>query len=167
MLQQIAANTEEVMQNMEHIVWSMQPSETNGHTIEAKLKDIGYGLLTIKNIQCNYSICNLVEVVCKEMELRKNIVLIAKEAINNIAKYSNATIVAVSLSRQNNDIILSITDDGNGFDMENYKPGNGLLNMQTRAKALGGITSIQSAIGKGTSITCSIPVTNISDTAAL
>ena len=122
---------------------------------------------TNKNIQCNYSICNSVEVVCKAMELRKNIVLIAKEAINNIAKYSNATIVAVSLSKQDNAIILIIADDGNGFEMENYKPGNGLLNMQTRAKALGGTTSIQSAIGKGTSITCSIPVTNISDTAAL
>jgi len=167
MLQQIAANTEAVMENMDHIVWAMQPPETNGHSMEARLKDIGYGLLTIKNIQCHYSICQSAEAACKGIELRKNIVLIAKEAINNIAKYSNATIVLVSISGQDNHIILSITDDGSGFDMENYKAGNGLLNMQTRATALGGTTSIQSAIGKGTSITCSIPVTNISDTAAV
>jgi len=167
MLQQIAANTAEVMQNMEHIVWAMQPSEKNCHTMEAKLKDIGYGLLTIKNIQCIYSICPSVEAVCKGMELRKNIVLIAKEAINNIAKYSNASNVVVSLYDENNHIFLSINDDGNGFDMENYKAGNGLLNMQTRANTLGGATNIQSVMGKGTSIICIIPVTNISDTMAV
>ena len=160
-LQQIAANTEEVMQNMDHIVWAMQP-DTNGYSMEAKLKDIGCNLLTIKNIQCHYSICKSTEGLCTGIEVRKNIVLIAKEAINNIAKYSCALNVFVSLKEQNKHIVLSIKDDGNGFDMQNYKAGNGLVNMQARVNSLGGNTCLQSAIGKGTSIICSIPLTSIS-----
>ena len=157
MLRQIAINTVEVMENMEHIVWAMQPQETNSHTLEARLKDIGYNLLTIKNIQCDYFFSDGIEGVCKGMELRKNIVLIAKEAFNNIAKYSNATTVHISITQHNTHIILSVNDDGEGFDIDNYKAGNGLINMQARAKALGGDTIINSTISKGTIITCNIP----------
>ena len=157
MLRQIAINTVEVMENMEHIVWAMQPQETNSHTLEARLKDIGYNLLTIKNIQCDYFFSEGIEGVCKGMELRKNIVLIAKEAFNNIAKYSNATTVHISITQHNTHIILSVNDDGEGFDIDNYKAGNGLINMQARAKALGGDTIINSTISKGTIITCNIP----------
>ncbi len=164
MLQQIALNTVEVMENMENIVWAMQPQEANSHTIEARLKDIGYHLLTIKNIHCDYFFSEGIEDVCKGMELRKNIVLIAKEAINNIAKYSNAEKVQVSITTKNHHIILSVNDDGDGFDLNNYKAGNGLSNMHARAKAIGGSTNIQSTVTQGTTITCTIPVTNSSDT---
>ena len=164
LLQHIADGTEEVMENMSHIVWAMQDQDKAAYSLEARIKNIGYNLLTIKDIRCHYTICKAAEVACKGQEIRKNIILITKEAINNIAKYSEATEATVSLSATTNHIILSIHDNGNGFDTNNPPMGNGLKNIQARCAGLGGIALIQSAIGKGVTITCSLPVTNIRDT---
>jgi signal transduction histidine kinase len=164
MIEQIAFNTEEVMQNMGHIVWSMQSPENETQTIESRIKGIGYSLLANKHITCYYTIAETVEALCIEPELRKNIVFIAKEAINNISKHSNAKNVVIDLSCNNQTLTFFISDDGDGFDMNNKKNGNGLKNMVTRTKALGGQVQIESKAGKGTTIQGTIPVTSISYT---
>ncbi len=164
LLQHIAENAEEVMENMSHIVWAMQDQDKVEYSLEARIKNIGYNLLTIKDIRCYYTICKEAEAACKGQEIRKNIILITKEAINNIAKYSEATEATVSLSATKNHIVLSIHDNGNGFNTNEPPTGNGLKNIQTRTAGLGGIVLIQSAIGSGVTITCTLPVTNISDT---
>jgi len=163
MLGQISANTEAIMENMDHIVWAMQPTDNQMHTLEARIKDFGYNLLTMKDIACNYQFEPAIEQACDKATLRKNILLIAKEAINNIAKYSRAKHAEISLTKQNGHIILLVQDDGIGFDHSNCKKGNGLNNISSRAKAMGGVANIHSNPGTGTSITCHIPVTNISD----
>jgi signal transduction histidine kinase len=89
--------------------------------------------------------------------------LIAKEAINNIAKYSNATNAVINLSKQNNSVVLVIKDDGDGFDIVHCKKGNGLHNMDTRARSMNGQTDIASLPMNGTTITATMPLTNISD----
>lgn len=164
LLQHIAENAEEVMENMSHIVWAMQDQDKVEYSLEARIKNIGYNLLTIKDIRCYYTICKEAEAACKGQEIRKNIILITKEAINNIAKYSEATEAKVSLSATKNHIVLTIHDNGNGFNTNKPPTGNGLKNIQTRTAGLGGIALIQSAIGSGVTITCTLPVTNISDT---
>ena len=133
--------------------------EEGENSLKARIKNIGYNLLTIKNIECNYLICKKAEAVCKRQELRKNIILISKEAINNIAKYSNATEATISLSANNNPICLSIRDNGTGFNTNNLQPGNGLKNIQERAMELNGNAHIQSEVGRGTSIICTLPIT--------
>jgi len=97
------------------------------------------------------------------MEARKNILLIAKEAMNNIAKYSAAASAIVKLELDNKKLHLEITDDGKGFDNEKRRNGNGLNNMRQRAEALGGAFSCSSKKNEGTKIRCSIPLTSISD----
>ncbi|MFZ4057389.1 MAG: sensor histidine kinase, partial [Ferruginibacter sp.] len=94
---------------------------------------------------------------------RKNIVLIFKEGINNIAKYSQATTANISLIEVDDLIQMRIEDNGIGFDQSNIIRGNGLKNMQARAKAMGGFTQIKSSSGNGTSICCTIPLTTFRD----
>ena len=158
LLQHIAENTDEVMENMSHIVWAMQDQDKGEYSLEARIKNIGYNLLTIKDIRCYYTICKQAEAVCKSQGLRKNIILITKEAINNIAKYSQAISVTVSLSATGNLIHLSIQDDGTGFNTIHQQAGNGLKNIASRAASLGGTAVIKSEIGCGTTVTCTFPV---------
>ena len=164
MLQQLATNSENIMQNMEDIIWSMQPSFSETHSIENRIRYFFTNVLLAKEIACKYEFDKDTENISWNIETRKNILLITKEAINNIAKYSNAANVFISMVKQNGNIILNITDDGKGFDKNNCKNGNGLHNMTSRALAVGGNTVILSQPGSGTSIISTFPIATISDT---
>ena len=92
---------------------------------------------------------------------RKNIFLIAKEALNNIAKYSRAKNVKLTLQTFQKNMELIIEDDGIGFIQKKINRGNGLENMEQRAKELNGKFSIQSAVGFGTIIKAKFPLSSI------
>ena len=86
-------------------------------------------------------------------------VLIFKEAINNAAKYSEAKSVKITFSNAQGDLKLNIHDNGKGFDAQNGSPGNGLKNMNARAKNIQGKLELKSSIGFGTEINLSLPIT--------
>ncbi len=89
---------------------------------------------------------------------------IAQEAINNIARHSQATSVHVRLVRKWQCVIFEISDNGCGFDpqmlqaSDSQGQGLGLRGMQERAYTLGGDFSMQTAPGKGTTIIVRVPV---------
>jgi signal transduction histidine kinase len=104
-------------------------------------------------IECNFTI-NIepeIDALISDISLRKNIILIAKEAINNAAKYSKAQNINISMQHISNQIILKIVDDGIGFDT-NLIVGNGLQNMKKRAEEVHGNFEIISNKNKGSSI---------------
>jgi PAS domain S-box-containing protein len=79
---------------------------------------------------------------------------IAQEALHNINKHAQATKVDVSLSCSNQEIQLSIRDNGAGFDMGNTPPDHfGLGNMRQRASDVGAALSIDSKLNEGTVVT--------------
>lgn len=77
------------------------------------------------------------------------LVRIFQEAINNIIKHSSATILEISVTIQNENLILRIKDNGSGFDKDAVAGGIGLSNMQKRAILAGGRLDIISKIGEG------------------
>jgi signal transduction histidine kinase len=86
------------------------------------------------------------------MEIRRNFYLIFKEALNNLVKYSQAFHASILVSREHSTISCIVRDDGIGFDNSREYEGNGLGNMRKRAKEIGAVLVIKSAIGKGTTI---------------
>lgn len=85
-------------------------------------------------------------------EMTYNIYLIGKEAVNNAVKYSEATVVTVKALILNGYFVLSVTDNGKGFNTEMVPTGNGINNMKKRAEEIGGELSIISSMQKGTVI---------------
>jgi signal transduction histidine kinase len=85
---------------------------------------------------------------------------IAREALWNIVKHADATHAVISLTAENGQVILSIKDDGIGFDRSALSEEQmmGLRNMEERAKLLGGAFQLQSRPGRGTHITVQIPI---------
>jgi signal transduction histidine kinase len=161
-LQQINQSTRQVMENMSDIVWAMETEHTESRSFSSRIKNFGYGLLTQKNIDCNYMIDPEAEQKIVDLEARKNILLIVKEALNNIAKYSAATRAEVRIVDRDGYIHGSITDNGKGFDSYGLKAGNGIRNMKQRSASLGGKFNVVSTPGHGTIIQFSIPIANIS-----
>jgi signal transduction histidine kinase len=80
------------------------------------------------------------------------------EALQNIAKYAEASRVTVRLSAEDGDLVFQVRDDGRGFDVQRVLQGSGLQNMRDRLDALGGRLAIESAPGRGTTVTGRLPV---------
>jgi signal transduction histidine kinase len=86
------------------------------------------------------------------------IVQLTREALSNVARHANAKKSAVRLVRAGQNAILTIEDDGTGFDTREDSHGDGLRNMRERASGLGGKIQIASTRGKGTSVRITFPV---------
>jgi signal transduction histidine kinase len=84
---------------------------------------------------------------------------IAQEALNNAAKHSSAKRITVQLKEQGGELMLSISDDGKGFDLAQAPRGRwGMTTMRERAEAGGGRLSVESSPGKGTTVRARLPV---------
>ena len=79
-----------------------------------------------------------------------------QEAVNNAIKYADATEVSVQVQPKENGIVIDISDNGKGFDLETIDFGNGIVNMQKRIEEIGGVFKIKSELIKGTQITISL-----------
>jgi signal transduction histidine kinase len=90
--------------------------------------------------------------------LRTPIFRICQEAMNNIAKHSNASLVNLGLQKGNDRIKLTIQDNGQGFDLNHARSGLGLSTMRERADLSGGSFDLESATGKGTVVRVSWPI---------
>lgn len=91
--------------------------------------------------------------------IKINIYRILQEALQNIEKYANARQVAVLMNLTDaNEIMVTISDDGNGFTSTAKKEGIGIKNMKLRIKELNGTFDIQSELKNGTKINLIIPI---------
>lgn len=97
------------------------------------------------------------------LEIETNLYRIAQEALNNILKHAKATNAVVLLEFSKDMVVLSIEDDGSGFDPSSVKQdptsshGLGLIGMKERAALIGGTLVIESAPGKGTTVLVRAP----------
>ncbi len=89
---------------------------------------------------------------------------IMQEAVNNARKHARAKNVWMRLARQGGNLVAVVQDDGVGFDVEAVRAGYekrgsfGLLNMEERARLIGGRTEIRSVPGKGTAVIITVPL---------
>ena len=80
------------------------------------------------------------------------------EALQNAAKYANATAIRVTIRSRSNELSLHVTDDGSGFDPATAHRGVGMRSMTERVESLGGTLEIRTAPGAGTDISAVIPL---------
>ncbi len=94
----------------------------------------------------------------------KEIFSVVQEALGNIKKHARARHVWIILALDDGRLIVTVRDDGRGFDTTKKDPTKGregsmgMLNMRERAQMLGGTLSIASAPGRGTTVTLSVPL---------
>jgi len=93
-------------------------------------------------------------------EAARNVYRIFQEALSNVARHARATSVSVILRPATAGLVLSVTDDGAGFETGRVSDplAIGLIGMRERARLIGGSLNVDSSPGKGTSITLAIPL---------
>lgn len=84
----------------------------------------------------------------------------AQESLQNIAKHAQAKHVSIALRAESNSLVLTITDDGAGFEVEAAKGrgGLGLIGVEERARLLNGTFTVSAQPGRGTSVTLTVPL---------
>ncbi|MBC7744743.1 MAG: sensor histidine kinase [Flavobacterium sp.] len=87
-----------------------------------------------------------------------NLFRIIQEGVNNIIKYAQANKLDITVFCEQGKVVLTLTDNGIGFDLEAVKEGFGLKNIKARAVALEGDCAIESSLGNGTKVSVYFPV---------
>jgi signal transduction histidine kinase len=87
-----------------------------------------------------------------------NLFRIIQESLQNINKYAKADSITIELKRQEDDLLLVITDNGVGFNSKTKRKGIGIQNMFSRTKECNGLFNIKSKKGEGTVITVTLPI---------
>jgi signal transduction histidine kinase len=155
MLQQIASQSKTIQQNMSDIVWSIRPDNEKIENLVVRMREFAAQTLEPLNINTSITADDAIVNKILPMQYRKDILLIYKEAINNITKHANATTAKILLTGQKGKMVLSIADNGT---WKNGYTGTGTKTMQERATAIGGRLLITNT-GPGTQILLTLPLT--------
>jgi signal transduction histidine kinase len=157
MLNKIETQSKNLADKIGDFIWSMKPGKDEFMTMSSRIKTFANDILAATNIDYKIQIDKEVDIVIKDISTRKNVVLITKEAINNAVKYSQASTISIALNIRQNNIYLTIKDNGIGFLAAEQK-GNGIANMKKRAEELKGDFNIVSAANEGATISAVIPL---------
>ena len=157
MLGQIAEASRTVVEGMSNIVWSIDPRRDNVADVVARLRAFGSDVLEPAGIRW---ICEDASGGPKKElspDQRRQMYLIFKEAIHNVARHSGARNVTLRIHVQDNYVYGEIQDDGRGVTSD-AGPGLGIGSMTARAGRLGGEFRISARPEGGTRATVRFPL---------
>jgi PAS domain S-box-containing protein len=144
-LRALASMVGEITNDVRRIMADLRPSILDDLGITAALS---WFCREYEKTYPHISVENLMGIAEDEVpdSLKTPIFRISQEAMNNIAKYSQASLVNLSLRREEDRVILTIQDNGQGFDQQTVKRGMGLSTMKERAQLSGGSFALESAM---------------------
>ncbi len=163
LLQRIGETSSESLRSISDIVWAIDPKNDQGEALVKRMRRVAAELLDSKGIAAVFEVAPEVEELKLPMDVRKELLLIFKEAVHNASKYSQAQQVRVVLQRAGGSLVLRVEDDGHGFDPAIHQDGHGLGSMRRRAEALGAELHLWSTPGSGTRISVEVRYTRIRD----
>lgn len=153
MLSKIGKNAKNMLESMDDIIWSVNPQNDSFYNIIVRIREYAIPLLEPLDVKLSIIVPDNVTSLKISMDMRRNLFLIAKEAVNNMAKYSECSEAKIEFSFSHSVLKMKIKDNGKGFDTSRENTRNGLRNMKYRGEKVGGKVIVQSHIGQGTVIT--------------
>ena len=148
----ISEKSRDILNLVRENAWEMNPRNDQSEEWLDRMIKFTVETLESKQIELNLNISDEIRNIILPIEYRRNLYLFVKEAINNIAKHSEANSVKMRFYLQQKTFFLILKDNGKGFDTKGLSNGNGLLNFQNRANNLKGKCEINSMIGGGTEV---------------
>jgi signal transduction histidine kinase len=153
-LARIANTAQQTVTDLRDIVWLVDPSHDHLEDLLLKMKDTAAMLLN--GTAYTFHIKEADGLVPLDMTFRRQVFLIFKEILHNIARHAEASTVTVVIGQQHKIFALQVTDDGVGFDPDAVQQGHGLRNLHRRAEMLGGHLDIGSVPGEGTRVSLTV-----------
>ncbi len=157
-IDQIKENADALFTGSKHILWALDPDNDRLSEVLTHVKEFGIDLFLNTAISFTSDLTNeTFKEIILPMGYGRNITMILKELFNNTLRHSGAqNVKAAALLNQDNYLCIVVEDDGKGFDIGTVKSGNGMRNINNRAKKVNGVIDIRSSVNEGTSIALTI-----------
>ena len=147
-IEKISSSANELLNNMNAIIWTMNGNNDSFQSMVAYIRSYAIEYFENTGIKCTIDIPSRLPDFPVQGEIRRNIFLVVKEALNNILKHAKATEVLLVLKKDTDGLSFYIHDNGTGIDLNNLRRfGNGLKNMRERMSKSGIDLSIQNSNG--------------------
>ena len=150
-LENISSSSRELVDNLQDIIWVLNPHNDSLESLAAYIREYALKFFEPMDVQLNFNYPANMPAIKLSEEVRRNIFLVMKETFNNIAKHANGKRIFVNLCVNNNNIGITVQDDGKGFETSHVPAfSNGLSNMRNRMAQIGGRYELSSLPDKGT-----------------
>jgi signal transduction histidine kinase/ligand-binding sensor domain-containing protein len=157
--QQLSATARQLIQSLDETVWAVNPRNDTLSELVAYVGQFAAEFLRHAGIPCRMDLPDAPPQWPVPAEVRHNLLLVEKEALNNIVRHAFATEVRLEFSVGEDSVGMVIEDNGRGFADAPDGPGaDGLQNMRRRMQGIGGSFQIESRPGAGTRIVFSCPL---------
>jgi ligand-binding sensor domain-containing protein/two-component sensor histidine kinase len=156
-LASIATVARESVTAMSDIVWAISPDRDGLNDLTSRMREHAEEVFAANGTELTFAAPTIDRDLRLSVDTRRDVYLVFKEAVNNAARHSGCSRVHVSLQSDDQGLILSVTDDGAGFDTACEDQGNGLASMRRRAERLAARIEISSRPGKGTTVQLEVP----------
>jgi signal transduction histidine kinase/streptogramin lyase len=163
-LQSIASTSRDLLQSLDEIVWAVNPRNDSLERLAAYLSQYASEYWQNTPVELEMDLPGGLPDHPLSAETRHSLFLAFEEALANALKHSGATKVHVAMRIAGSRFSISVHDNGRGFTLENSTErrieGNGLANMRQRLADIGGVCEIESATGKGTTVSLSLKLSD-------
>jgi signal transduction histidine kinase len=150
----IGSTARKAVQGLGTIVWAVNPRNDTLDSLVQYISQYAYDFCEAPQIACHLDLPTEVPPIPLTAEIRHNLFMVVKEALNNVLKHSCASEVHLRLTLQDAVLEIQVEDNGCGFETNTTSGSgrSGLTNMRQRTKMIGALLFIESQPGKGTSI---------------
>jgi signal transduction histidine kinase/ligand-binding sensor domain-containing protein len=170
-LERISDAARDLTRSMDEIVWAVDPQRDTLASLMDYISAYAEDFLRAAGVRCRMDFPAAVPATQIDAELRYNLFLALKEALNNIVKHAQASEVLLRLQLDEKSFTLTIEDNGHGFDTSNgekshlttdrLNSGMGLAHLKERLEAIGGKCIMQSTMGKGTRVEMTVSLNGV------
>jgi ligand-binding sensor domain-containing protein/signal transduction histidine kinase len=171
LLDEVGETARSLIEVTADITWAVDPRQDDLASLAARIRRFAADMFDARDIQWTFDAPLDGAAITLSPELRRHVLLVFQEAVNNVMRHARAGRVTLGLRIEARRLHASIEDDGCGFDahpgpddegrstaVDSPLAGRGLSNMAARARELGGQLTVASESGRGTRVHLSVPL---------
>ena len=163
-IRQLSDNLQDLNTGMRDFIWALDPTQDNVYDTLLRFTDFAGKFCELAGVQFNSNeISPELQHEQLNMAQRRHMLLILKESVHNSIKHGNPLLINFTAQIESGKLLLSLKDDGCGFDHTNTSGGNGLKNMKERAEEINAEFEIRTRAGKGCELRLEIPITQLGE----
>ena len=158
-LDRICEEARSVLSTMDEILWAVNPKRDTFRDFTSYVCSYAQEYLKSTQIQCLFDLAPEMSPVVLDLPVRRALLMAIKETLNNAVKHSKASELVLRIAWQTEKLVVSVSDNGKGFDPTKLKPGrNGFTNLAQRMREVEGTCLVTSEPGKGCRVEFGLPL---------
>jgi signal transduction histidine kinase/ligand-binding sensor domain-containing protein len=161
-LTRVVTGARNLVRELDGILWTVNPKNDSLDKLASFLCQFSQQFFRLTTICCRFDVSDAILPYPLSPDVRHDLFLVVKEAMNNVVKHSNAGEVWLRLRMEDKAFVIRIEDNGRGLLPETLQTSerNGMRNMRTRIEGVGGTFELQSEPGRGTALVIRFPLSD-------